>query len=63
MSAPTSKAVILARRKWMKAPEGKKPTALELAKQYKVHESTIHRAREKWRKEAQKPKGEENAAT
>lgn len=51
MSAPTSKPVILARRKWMKAPEGKKPTALELAKQYKVHESTIHRAREKWIKE------------
>ena len=48
MSHPVSEAVKAARLCWMRAPEGKKPAALYLARKYGVNESTIHRARARW---------------
>ena len=47
-------AVQEAKTEWMAAPKSDKPAALALARKYGVAESTIHRARAGWIKEARK---------
>lgn len=51
MSGKPSAAMEKARKYWLSAPEDNKPTALEVARKFRVSESTVHRARAKWRKE------------
>lgn len=54
MAGKPSEAVTAAKTEWMAAPKKSKPAALALARKYGVAESTIHRARAGWIKEAKK---------
>jgi hypothetical protein len=54
MAGKPSAAVTAAKAEWMSASKKEKPAALDLARRYNVAESTIHRARAKWIKEARK---------
>ena len=54
MGTNTKPGVLDAKAEWMAAPKNDKPAALALARKHGVAESTIHRARAGWIKEARK---------
>lgn len=54
MAGKPSAEVLAAKAQWMAADKKSKPAALELSRKYGVAESTIHRARAGWIKEARK---------
>lgn len=61
MAGRPSAAVTAAKEEWMAADKKAKPPALDLARKHGVAESTIHRARAGWIKEAKKAARKEKA--